>query len=64
MPAVTEDKHSIGKTSGLTRLKGLKDTIPSIASHYKIVTPDEDKLRIVTSVNRKQFIEHNVCYFP
>lgn len=41
MPAVMEVEHTTGVTSGLTRMKGLKDAMPSFLTRYVIVAPDD-----------------------
>jgi type II restriction enzyme len=54
MPAVMEVEHITGVTSGLTRMKGLYDIIPSINTRYVIVAPD-DRDKVIDEANRKQF---------
>ena len=53
MPDVMEVEHITGVTSGLTRMKGLYDIIPSINTRYVIVAPD-DRDKVIDEANRKQ----------
>jgi len=55
MPAVMEVEHSTGVTSGLTRMKGLYDTLPPLDTRYVIVAPDDLREKVVDEVNRPQF---------
>ncbi|WP_307893573.1 restriction endonuclease [Bacillus swezeyi] len=64
MPAVMEVEHSTGVTSGLTRMKGLQDTIPAFLTRYVIVAPDEERDKVLREANRLQFQSLNVRYFP
>ncbi|WP_152849880.1 restriction endonuclease [Bacillus paralicheniformis] len=64
MPAVMEVEHSTGVTSGLTRMKGLQDTIPAFLTRYVIVAPDEERNKVLREANRPQFQSLNVRYFP
>ncbi len=64
MPAVIEIEHSTGVTSGLSRMRGLYDTLPRFPTRYVIVAPDEDREKVVVEANRPQFREMNPQYFP
>lgn len=64
MPAVMEVEHSTGVTSGLTRMKGLQDALPSFPTRYVIVAPDEDRDKVLRESNRPMFQPLNVKYFP
>ncbi|MDI3409935.1 hypothetical protein QKW52_03855 [Bacillus sonorensis] len=59
-----EVEHSTGVTSGLTRMKGLQDTIPAFLTRYVIVAPDEERNKVLREANRPQFQSLNVRYFP
>ena len=63
MPAVMEVEHTTGVTSGLTRMKGLQDNIPSINTRYVIVAPDDDRQKVVDEANRTQFLSLDTRYF-
>lgn len=64
MPAVMEIEHTTGVTSGLTRMKGLKDAMPSFMTRYVIVAPDDDRKKVVDEINRPQFQDLDARYFP
>ena len=63
MPAVMEVEHTTGVTSGLTRMKGLQDTMPAFQTRYVIVAPDEDRDKVIEEVNRPQFVSLDARYF-
>ena len=63
MPAVMEVEHTTGITSGLTRMKGLQDTMPAFNTRYVIVAPDDDREKVVNEVNRPQFVCLDARYF-
>ena len=63
MPAVMEVEHTTGVTSGLTRMKGLRDNIPSFNTRYVIVAPDDDRQKVVDEANRQQFLSLDTRYF-
>lgn len=63
MPAVMEVEHTTGVTSGLTRMKGLYDTMPAFKTRYVIVAPDEDRDKVVIEANRPQFKCLEARYF-
>ncbi len=63
MPAVMEVEHTTGVTSGLTRMKGLQDNIPSFNTRYVIVAPDDDRQKVVDEANRPQFLSLDARYF-
>lgn len=63
MPAVMEVEHSTGVTSGLTRMKGLQDSIPSFNTRYVIVAPDDLREKVVDEANREQFKCLDTRYF-
>ena len=64
MPAVMEVEHTTGITSGLDRMMGLYQTIPSLQTRYVIVAPDSDRDKVVNEINRPQFRELKARYFP
>ncbi|WP_208320927.1 restriction endonuclease [Alicyclobacillus sacchari] len=64
MPAVLEVEHSTGVTSGLTRMKGLRDAIPSFKTRYVIVAPDDDRQKVFREANREQFRDLDARFFP
>lgn len=64
MPAVMEIEHSTGVTSGLTRMQGLQNTIPSIQTRYVIVASDELRTSVIEKANRPQFRSLGARYFP
>ena len=63
MPAVMEVEHTTGVTSGLTRMKGLQDTIPALNTRYVIVAPDDDRNKVIDEANRPQFLSLDTRYF-
>lgn len=63
MPAVMEVEHTTGVTSGLTRMKGLQDAMPSFRTRYVIVAPDDDREKVIDEVNREQFWSLDARYF-
>lgn len=63
MPAVMEVEHTTGITSGLTRMKGLLDQVPSIQTRYVIVAPDEDRQKAIREANREQFLPLRTKFF-
>ena len=63
MPAVMEVEHTTGVTSGLTRMKGLQDTMPAFNTRYVIVAPDNDREKVVEEANRPQFLSLDTRYF-
>lgn len=64
MPAVMEVEHTTGITSGLTRMKGLQDTMLAFNTRYVIVAPDDDRDKVIDEVNRPQFLSLDARYFP
>lgn len=63
MPAVMEVEHSTGVTSGLTRMKGLQDAIPSFNTRYVIVAPDDLREKVIDEANREQFRSLDARFF-
>lgn len=63
MPAVMEVEHTTGITSGLTRMKGLQDCLPSFQTRYVIVAPDDDREKVVAEANRPQFQSLDARFF-
>jgi type II restriction enzyme len=63
IPAVMEVEHTTGVTSGLTRMKGLQDTMPAFNTRYVIVAPDNDREKVVEETNRQQFLSLDARYF-
>lgn len=64
MPAVFEIEHSTGVTSGLTRMKGLFDTIPPVPTRWAIVAADDERNKVIREANRPQFKKMNPLFFP
>lgn len=64
MPAVMEVEHTTGVTSGLTRMKGLQDTMPAFQTRYVIVAPDSDREKVIQEANRPQFRSLVARFFP
>ena len=64
MPAVMEVEHTTGVTSGLTRMQGFQDALPSFQTRYVIVAPDDDRDKVVDEINRPQFASLKARYFP
>ncbi len=64
MPAVFEIEHSTGVTSGLTRMKGLFDTMPPIPTRWTIVAADDLRDKVMREANRPQFKDLKPIYFP
>ncbi len=64
MPAVMEVEHTTGITSGLTRMKGLQDSLPPFLTRYVVVAPDEDRDKVIKEANREQFKPLNTRFFP
>lgn len=64
IPAVMEVEHTTGVTSGLTRMQGLQQNMPSFLTRYVIVAPDDDRERVVYEINRPQFRSLDARYFP
>ena len=62
MPAVMEVEHTTGVTSGLTRMKGLQDAMPSFMTRYVIVAPDDDRQKVIDEANRQQFLSLDARY--
>ena len=63
MPAVMEVEHTTGITSGLTRMKGLQDSMPALNTRYVIVAPDNDRMSVIEEANRPQFVSLDARYF-
>ena len=64
MPAVFEIEHSTGVTSGLTRMKGLFETMPPYPTRWTIVAGDEHRDKVMREANRPQFRNMNPKFFP
>jgi len=64
MPAVIEIEHSTGVTSGLTRMKGLQDTLPAFQTRYVVVAADEDREKVIQEASRPQFKSLQTKFFP
>ena len=64
MPAVIEVENSTGVTSGLTRMKNLKDNFADFPTRYVIAAPDEDRDLVVREANKIQFKELKTKFFP
>ena len=64
MPAVFEIEHSTGVTSGLTRMKGLFETMPPVPTRWTIVAADQDRDKVMRETNRPQFRDMKPMFFP
>ncbi len=65
MPAVIEIEHSTGVTSGLTRMLGFQQAMPSIQNvRWVIAAPDEDRKKVIQECNRPQFNSLKAQFFP
>lgn len=64
MPAVFEIEHSTGVTSGLTRMKGLFETMPPVPTRWSIVAADDEREKVIREANRPQFREMRPMFFP
>lgn len=63
IPAVIEIEHSTGITSGLTRMKGLKDSLPALAGVRWVIAADEELRALATrEANRSQFLDLNAMF--
>lgn len=64
MPAVIEIEDTTGVTSGLTRMRKLRDAIPAMTTRYIIAAPDESREKVLTEINREQFRPLSARFFP
>jgi type II restriction enzyme len=64
LPAVMEVEHSTGVTSGLTRMKKLKDVAPGFPTRYVIVAPDEIRHKVKKEANQLTFRDLDTRFFP
>lgn len=64
IPAVFEVEHTTGVTSGLTRMKDLKDRIPGFQTRYVIAAPDDQRQLVFREATRPQFLDLNTKYMP
>jgi type II restriction enzyme len=64
MPAVIEVEHSTGVTSGLTRMLKFMNTIPSIATKFTIVAPNELRNKVVSEANNAAFRSLRTRFMP
>lgn len=64
IPAVMEVEHTTGITSGLTRMKGLQDAMPSLNTRYVIVSADNEREKVIAEANRHQFVSLDARFFP
>lgn len=64
LPAVIEIEHSTGITSGLTRMKKLKELAPGFPTRYVIVAPDELRAKVVKESNQLAFRDLDARFFP
>ncbi len=63
MPAVMEVEHSTGVVSGLNRMKGLQERIPSLQTRYVVIAADEDREMVLKRANEPQFHSLDVRFF-
>jgi len=64
MPAVMEVEDTTNIKSGLDRMEGLKDKLPSVATRYVIVADDTDRGNVTEKANLERFRHLNARYFP
>jgi type II restriction enzyme len=64
MPAVIEVEHTTGVTSGLTRMKKLRDAIPAFTTNYIVAAPDELRDKVMVEANQAQFQDLHTRFFP
>lgn len=65
IPAVFEVEHSTGVTSGLTRMAGFKDRIPSYQDMRFVIVADDDlREKVIKEINKPQFKELHAYYLP
>ena len=64
IPAVIEVEHSTGVTSGLTRMLKFRKTIPSIATKFSVVAPDELRNKVVSEANNAVFQSLSTRFMP
>lgn len=64
IPAVVEVEHSTGVTSGLTRMLKFMNTIPSVATKFTIVAPNELKGKVVSEANDAAFRPLGARFMP
>lgn len=55
IPAVLEVEHSTGVTSGFTRMLKLRETVPSIATKFTVVAPNNLRNKVVSEANNPVF---------
>lgn len=63
MPAVIEIEHSTGVTSGLVRMKNLKDNFLNLPTRYVIAAADDEREKVIREANKEQFKELNTKFF-
>lgn len=64
IPAVIEIEHSTGVTSGLTRMRKLRDTFPAITTTFTVVAPNILRNKVINEANKTLFRELNVKFMP
>lgn len=64
IPAIIEIEHSTGVTSGLTRMRKLRDAFPAIATTFTIVAPNHLRNKVITEANQKVFQPLKARYMP
>jgi hypothetical protein len=64
MPAVIEIEDTTGVTSGLTRMKKFQDCFPPFPTRYVIVSPDDDRSKVINESNKEMFRSLDAKYFP
>lgn len=65
IPAVFEVEHSTGVTSGLTRMAGFKDHLPSYKDMRFVIVADDDlRDKVTQEINKPQFADLHAYYLP
>ena len=65
IPAVFEVEHSTGVTSGLTRMKGFMECLPSYNNMRFVIVADDDlRDKVTKEINKPQFADMHAYYLP
>jgi type II restriction enzyme len=64
IPAIIEIEHSTGVTSGLTRMKKLREAFPALQAEFLIVAPNALRSKVVREANQKIFYDLRARYMP
>lgn len=65
IPAVFEEEHSTGVTSGLTRMAGFNEHLPAYRDMRFVIVADDDlREKVVQEINKPQFAALHAYYLP